>query len=985
VPPRQSRRRCETRLCSGRRLAAVAAALLVLLVGAAPASARQRAVRQVLDARTSILDLAQDREGVIWLATTSGLLRFDGTDVRPVQPGVITRPIDNLWIAPDGAVWVGEQGGLLYRVLGDSAELVLDDDGEPLTPVIGVAFDPQGRTWVIRGRDVLRRERGGAWQLVLVGALAGERPDLLHATATGDVYVATSVGLWRVVDDRHALRLCQIFLPEAMISDPDGTAWLADDNFVRRVRGMQVDEVLDQRLLPKSAIRFADLARRGDSIWVVYDYGLAVIRDDGFEEVQFAASPWSGRSDLLVDAEGSLWVGHPRGLYQFPEPDTIWWNEREGLPLSDGRFVARNDEGVWVAAWSGAALVRPPGAPERVMATSSRPLIREQPCLAGDGTLWLTPGEGLLARRNGHFDSYPLRLGGGARCAQGLDGSLWVLRGTNLVHVGIGGELPVELPHAWGEQTILPASVLVDSQDRLWLAQEKEVCQGDSRGLGPWTCTPTPGKTGALARSLVETEEGDIWLAVRGEGVFRFTGDGWTIIDSSLSLPSRWVGMMHRSPRGGVWVLGQNFTVRVQPDADGAHWQVVEQLSQWHGMGNPGASDLLEDPDGRLWLASPDAPLLEIPPRARFDEAGPPRVQLLGAHADGRELPHGGGASLPAGVERIELEFRALSYREPARLRYRMRLGPDEPWSAPSATGTFNLVGAAAGDYQLEVAASLDGARWSEAPARYDFSVAAPWYQLGWVWVGFATLAAGLLYLAHAARLQVLLRLQRQRLRIARDLHDEMGSGLGSIGILSEVMSHEDVDDVERRELGARIHGTVGSLSTALQDIVWSLRTGSEQLAALPVHLKERGAALMAGKRTSFRADVPDELPSLHLALPVRRNVQLIALEALHNAAKHAEARQVTLGLRPLARSVVHLWIEDDGCGLGQSARAPGSGMGLDSMRKRAGDLRGELRVSSSPGRGTRIDLWFHADGQPAAGPPGAATAGAGALSIDGA
>jgi signal transduction histidine kinase len=246
------------------------------------------------------------------------------------------------------------------------------------------------------------------------------------------------------------------------------------------------------------------------------------------------------------------------------------------------------------------------------------------------------------------------------------------------------------------------------------------------------------------------------------------------------------------------------------------------------GPGQPRRQRPFEEPDGRLWLASEDAPLLEVPPHARFDEAEPPRVQLLAAHADGRELARAGGARLPAGVERIDLEFRALSYREPARLRYRMRQGPDAPWSAPSSSGTFNLIGAASGEHQLEVAASLDGVRWSEVPARFELSVAAPWYQNGWVWSGFAALAAGLLYLAHAARLQVLLRLQRQRLRIARDLHDEMGSGLGSIGILAEVMSQEDVDDAERRALGVRIHGTVGALSSAMQDIVWSLRAGSE-------------------------------------------------------------------------------------------------------------------------------------------------------------
>jgi signal transduction histidine kinase len=178
-------------------------------------------------------------------------------------------------------------------------------------------------------------------------------------------------------------------------------------------------------------------------------------------------------------------------------------------------------------------------------------------------------------------------------------------------------------------------------------------------------------------------------------------------------------------------------------------------------------------------------------------------------------------------------------------------------------------------------------------------------------------------------------------------------------------MSGDELADDERREIAERVHGTATALGESLRDIVWALRAGSESLEALVAYLGERGAALLAG-RARFDLRASGVRPDTRIALPVRRQVQLLALEALHNCARHSGAAQVVLGLEALDDGLWHLWIEDDGGGLGG---AGSGGLGLESMRRRAAMVHGELRLGARPGGGTRVELWFALGGTPARAP----------------
>jgi signal transduction histidine kinase len=189
------------------------------------------------------------------------------------------------------------------------------------------------------------------------------------------------------------------------------------------------------------------------------------------------------------------------------------------------------------------------------------------------------------------------------------------------------------------------------------------------------------------------------------------------------------------------------------------------------------------------------------------------------------------------------------------------------------------------------------------------------------------------------------------------DLHDEMGSGLGSIGILSELAAGDELDRPKQQEVAREIADTAGELGTALTEIVWTLRPGTTTLESLAYHLAERGGRLFPGESPALVTEFPSPWPRVELSLAVRRSLLLIASEALHNAARHAQPHRVVLGVAPASdRKRWVLWVADDG--QGWRTVDANSGMGLENMRRRARDIRAEISFETNGG-GTRVSTIF--------------------------
>jgi signal transduction histidine kinase len=201
--------------------------------------------------------------------------------------------------------------------------------------------------------------------------------------------------------------------------------------------------------------------------------------------------------------------------------------------------------------------------------------------------------------------------------------------------------------------------------------------------------------------------------------------------------------------------------------------------------------------------------------------------------------------------------------------------------------------------------------------------------------------------------------LERERARIAQDLHDELGSSLTRISLLSGLVhadkDHPDLVAAHAGKLSLSADQTV----RALEEIVWAVRPGSDTLQSLVDYISHFASELFEGSPTRCRLDVPDELPARSLPPDVRHNIFLIVKEALTNILKHAAASVAFLQIKTDGQTL-KIIIADDGKGFDTTSPATdGRHNGLSNMQRRAQAVGGTLLLTSEPGKGTRKDFTF--------------------------
>jgi signal transduction histidine kinase len=299
----------------------------------------------------------------------------------------------------------------------------------------------------------------------------------------------------------------------------------------------------------------------------------------------------------------------------------------------------------------------------------------------------------------------------------------------------------------------------------------------------------------------------------------------------------------------------------------------------------------------------------------------------------------------------LRVEFGSLHFASGEVLRYQYRLeGADRDWSFPTEQRTINYSNLSPGSYRFMVKAVNGDGLASSRHATISFVILPPLWRRMWFVVMLACAVSAMVYSGHRYRVKQLLQLERIRTRLASDLHDDIGSGLAEIAILTEVAEVHSVED--DRDLVRRAGDRARQLREAMTDIVWSVDPQHGRITDLVGRVRQSVFSLMEsnGRRVTFEG--PEESTTTGLAPDRARHVLLITKEALTNILKHAAASEVMVRLKVENRRLV-LEVRDNGCGF-DPAR-PHMGMGLRSLRRRTADSGGELTVESSPGRGCRL------------------------------
>lgn len=948
---------------------------------------------------SGVWDLEQSREGYLYVASARGLARFDGYRFRPVElPGFSSTFLRAVHEDRQGRLWVlSAMGDLGYRWRGRFR--VLARALGPAHLYADFSETSDGTIWISSG-STLARVRPEADAPVTLFSVADGLPEgTVHAVLEapgGERVVWIGERLARLEPDstrRGGVRFVPFgpplgsgVVPDPAYLRPDSTGvWLAFPDHVLQYReGRFTRHGPESKAFDRMWHDGAYLNRIGNfnyqlhhvrspdgTLWLGYldletgRHHLVRGRESAFERLALREHlDFKRILRLLEDQEGSLWVSTDRGLIQLSPRRVYSLGARHGLAETFTVPVLQSSDGsVWVGTWGGGVhrfaggrLTHRYTRREGLPGDEVRALFE-----AEDGTLWAGTSLGFAALRDGRI-ALAQRMPGVRGFAETADGRFWI--GTSYdLQVRTGRGFVEYRPDVFHRRGIWAVHASRDGS--LWVGAEHGLFRitGDSvRTFGV-----ADGLQSPFVVSIHEEEDGTLWFGTYGSGLHRYRDGRFVAVTTREGLHHDGVWRMLETPDGGVWMSSDQGVFRV--DRDRLH-RVADALARGErpeaplspivfreaeGMpsreGNRGSPGGWRLRDGRLVFNNLKGLVVIDPARATEPHPAPHAV-LVGISADGRPLDGEPQevVELPGATRHLAFEFAALSFAAPEQNRYRYRLeGYDEAWIATGTRSRASYTNLPPGRYTFQVQGRTGMGTWG-TPAVYAFAISPRVWQTLWFRLLALTAVAGLLALAYRIRIRHLLEMQRLRLRIASDLHDDIGSNISSIALLSEMLRGDTrLEGLEGRQL-ERIHAAAEETIEVLRDVIWQIHPEHDTLADLVRRMRKVASELLDGTPHTFQAQEP--LEPRELSMQFMRNVYLLYKEALHNIVKHSRARRVTIEISTDHRRFL-LRIRDDGAGFHVSG--DGRGHGLESMRRRAKEAGGEIEIRSEPGEGTEI------------------------------
>jgi signal transduction histidine kinase len=254
------------------------------------------------------------------------------------------------------------------------------------------------------------------------------------------------------------------------------------------------------------------------------------------------------------------------------------------------------------------------------------------------------------------------------------------------------------------------------------------------------------------------------------------------------------------------------------------------------------------------------------------------------------------------------------------------------------------------GEYIFQVKGSNSDDVWNENGISIDVTIAPPYWQTWWFRILVAGVLIGSMYGAYRYRLKRVIELERLRLRIAHDLHDDVGSNLSAIAIATRTVQHSQKLTSEAKRKLAEIYETAVLTQEGMRDLVWFIKPDKDRLDDLFVRMKETAASLLEDLEVDVQFPEPGD--SRKIPVDFKRSVFLAFKETLTNIVKHASASRVEINVA-LRDGMLEMVVCDNGRGF--DINRVHRGTGLQSLRRRAQTLGGSFEIASQPHGGTSV------------------------------
>lgn len=964
----------------------------------------------------TIFGLAQTPDGYLWLGTRTGLVRFDGIRFEEFSPTNFVAPpnrgIITMLRGRAGELWLAMDRGAVVRLAGRSTRAFIE--GLPSNIPGSLAEDAAGDLWISyhggavyclsNGVVIPRTAREGLPEGSDTCALTSDNAGRIWFAKAGQAGVFES-GRFRLLHQFERL-------PARLAKARAGGVWLCAGTRLFKLEASGEARELGA-FQPGGANTVANvlLEDHEGAVWVGTSFsGLFRHGDSGFEPVE---TTHQEIQSLVEDRGGNLWVGtFGGGLNRVRRRAVALEGPESGLPFPSLLSICEDAQGtLWAATQNGVLVRRVNGRWSPLPADGNRPI--EATCVTADaaGGLWVgNVLHGLYCWRGGRFvdwgDDRELRNQTLHSLLSSRAGDLWVGQETppRILRVRSGRVRAFAIPP---DSRIIRA-MAEDAAGNIWAGTSKgnlfRIAGDDIT-----EATPRAGRELASIRCLYATPNGALWIGYAGWGVGRLTEGRYAEVRREQGLYDDQISAIVADRHGWLWFSADKGLFKVRQNdleavAEGRAAR-VRSLHYGRGEGLPSlegnfgdAPNALRSADGRLWFPMRTA-LAVVDPAKLGEKAAAPVALLERLVVDetpaawyGGVLPPGDGAALdlknptphlhlPPGHHRLEFEFTALSFSAPENIQFRYRLaGFDDDWNEP-ATRSASYSRLPAGDYVFQVVACDTDGNWNGTGASLALTVAPFFYQTWWFRMTalavFTVSIVALVRYVSFRRLHRQLRvleqqaaLHKERARIAKDIHDDLGANLTQIALLGELAQQDRGEPDKAAERMDKISGTARQAIKSLDEIVWAVNPRNDTFGHLVDYAGQFALDYLRLAGIRCRLDLPEQTPAHELSTDVRHNLFLAVKEALHNVVRHAQATEVWLRAR-VTPDALELSIEDNGRGF---AAAPDDALadGLRNMRQRLAELGGECRIESRPGAGTKVNLRLPWSREPQASATGA-------------
>ena len=945
--------------------------------------------------------IIQSHDGYLWLGTRSGLARFDGVRFTVFDssntPEMQSPHVTCLFEDALGTIWIGHETG----------ELTVYRKGKfYAVPVkaawhggkIGAIFaDPAGDVWLLNDIGEMVRVKDGLF-------ITSPQGKVGHLFTLANV---SGGGLWIQRDDEvselkdgqlHPVRFDDSaggHYIQGIGAGSDGRLWVMADTRIRKWKNAQWAEDLGPAPWGLTPAHNVVETRDGNLVVGTSDHGLYLVFP-GTGSLQLCHTngfPDDWITSLCEDRENNLWVGtgnnglvmlRPRNVVSNLSPPDHW----QGHAVLS--VAAGPDETLWIGT-EGAGLYR-----------------------FHDGS-WTNFD---LNSGLGHLYVWSVVLDAQGRTWAGTwGGSVFEWDGSRF-------ELPPELKDF---STPTPALLATTNQGLIigtsiglmqyepgkltWLAREPELALPDVRTViqapdGTLWFGMSGGGLGRLRQGVLRQfrrsdglssdfveclhldGDGTLWIGTFN-GLNRFQDGRLVAITKNQGLSDNIICAIEDDDQGYFWLSSHGGIMRVNKAelnrcADG---QVKELHCLTYGLsdgmptlecsgGLQPASCRTED--GRLWFPTSKGLVVVDPGRVRANTLVPPVVierLLVDDQVVNDGVPPESSLRIAPGRHRYEFQFTGLSFVAPEKVSFRYRLeGVETEWVDVQSPRKAFYSHLPPGNYRFRVLARNNDGIWNEQGATLAFTVLPAFWQTWW----FRTSAVAMIALAGGGivwldarrrmrrkveRLQRQQAIERERIRIARDIHDDLGANLTRVTMLSESARNNLEDSRQVAGYLDQIHHTARELTRTMSEVVWAVNPRHDALGSVGAYLEEFGQNLLRTAGIRCKMDMPSQFPARVITAEVRHNLFLAFQEALNNAIKHAGASEVRIAL-VVKPAVFILTIEDNGKGFALEpllagtppARSrPGTGNGLANMYQRLAEIGGQCEIETGAGTGTKV------------------------------